>query len=164
MRIALIYQQMIRDKGGLERYLHEFAGQLKKRGHQLHLVASKIDDSMTSMADQVTRLDGSLKRFANTAAQLVAELPDSDVTIGFGRTYAQDCHRAGGGCHAIYSRLLPFYKRLGFKNRVELGLEKKLYTGGQTREFVVNSSLVGAQLSKTYGVEPEHFSVIHNSA
>jgi glycosyltransferase involved in cell wall biosynthesis len=49
------------------------------------------------------------------------------------------------------------------KNRIELGLERRLYTGGGTRHFVVNSTLVARQLRETYGVPGERLTVIHTA-
>lgn len=86
-----------------------------------------------------------------------------DLTIGFGRTVAHDLHRAGGGCHAVYSRLLPAVKRLGLKNRLELSLEWQLYTSGKTRRFVVNAAKVRDELQETYSVDPSLCAVIHTA-
>jgi UDP-glucose:(heptosyl)LPS alpha-1,3-glucosyltransferase len=85
----------------------------------------------------------------------------ADFVLGFGRTVAQDVHRAGGGCHAVYVRLLAWPKRWSLKNRLELSLERELYTSEKTRHFVVNSAMVGSQLEEVYGVSTEKLSTIH---
>ena len=167
MRLALLYHQFI-PRGGLEGYLREFAGQLNAAGHELVLVTSRIDDAMRAMAAEVRIIPpaltsrGTLARFAQRSAALVPDLK-ADAVLGFGRTWRQDLHRAGGGCHAHYSNLLPWWKRWKPKNQLELDLERKLYTSGQTRHFIVNSSMVRTELAEAYQVPPERVSVIHTA-
>ncbi len=167
MRLALLYHQLIA-RGGLEGYLREFAGQLHGAGHELVMVTSRIDEPMRALAAEIRLIPpalssrGTLARFAERSAALLPELK-ADAVLGFGRTWRQDLHRAGGGCHWHYSRMLPWWKRLKPKNQLELALEKKLYTGGGTRHFVVNSSKVKAELAEAYQVPPERVSVIHTA-
>jgi glycosyltransferase involved in cell wall biosynthesis len=86
-----------------------------------------------------------------------------DVSIGFGRTTAHDFHRAGGGCHALYSRLLPWYKRYTAKNLLELALERKLYNSGRTKHFIMNSARVVAQMQGLYAGARDKCSVIYTA-
>lgn len=169
MRLALIYHQFI-PRGGLEGYLMELTARLCAAGHELHLVASEVEEGLAKKFDAkvhpIPLVKGfSLLRmwqFERAASRLVAELP-VDVSIGFGRTTTHDLHRAGGGCHAVYSKLLPPWKRWSLKNRLELQLERELYTSGRTRRFIVNSSQVAAQLHRTYGTDESLFRVIHTA-
>jgi glycosyltransferase involved in cell wall biosynthesis len=100
--------------------------------------------------------------FDRLARRQAAALP-VDVTIGFGRTTAHDLHRAGGGAHALYSRLLPWYKRLSPKNLLELKLERQLFEGGATAGFVFNSARVMAQVQGLYPACREKGSVIYTA-
>ena len=167
MRLALLYHQFI-TRGGLEGYLMEFAGHLKSAGHELVLVTSRINDAMRDLADEVRIIPpaftsrGTLAKFAARSAEIVPGLR-VDAVLGFGRTWRQDLHRAGGGCHWHYSRMLPWWKRLRPKNQLELALERRLYTGGGTRHFVVNSAKVKLELAGAYQVPPERVSVIHTA-
>jgi UDP-glucose:(heptosyl)LPS alpha-1,3-glucosyltransferase len=169
MRIALIYHQFI-PRGGLEGYLLELTARLCAAGHELHIVASEVEEGIEkkfgATVHHVPLVKGmSLLRmwqFDRVASQLAETLP-VDVTIGFGRTTRQDLHRAGGGCHAIYSQLLPPWKRWSPKNRLELQLERTLYTSGRTRRFIVNSSQVARQLHSVYGTDEDLFRVIHTA-
>ena len=86
-----------------------------------------------------------------------------DRVVGFGHTVRHDVHRAGGGCHARYSQLLPFWKRYALKNLLALHLERQLYTGSETRHFVTNSNQVTAELSSRYGVNRDAFTTIHTA-
>ena len=125
----------------------ELTARLCAAGHELHLVASEVEEGLERKFDakihHVPLVKGSsllrMWQFERAASQMAGELP-VDITIGFGRTTTHDLHRAGGGCHAIYSKLLPAWKRWSPKNRLELHLERELYTSGRTKRFVVNSS------------------------
>lgn len=169
MRIALIYHQFV-PRGGLEGYLMEFALRLKAAGHELDVVTGEIhpalEKELGAQVHQVPLLRGSpllrMWQFEREASRLASELPVS-VTIGFGRTTTHDLHRAGGGCHAVYSRLLPPWKRWSLKNLLELKLERQLYTSGRTRQFVVNSAQVAGQLRELYGTPADQFQVIHTA-
>ncbi len=167
MRLALVYHQFVKG-GGLEGYLGEFAGELRAAGHELVLVASRIDEAARALADEIRLIPpglssrGTLARFAERSAALVPDL-GVDAVLGFGRTWRQDLHRAGGGCHWHYSRMLPWWKRARPKNQLELALERRLYVGGETRHFIVNSAKVRGELEEAYQVSPERVSVIHTA-
>ena len=174
MRLGLIYHQFV-DHGGLEKYLLGLSRSLIECGHQLEVVTAQTDaatraepsvhlhmlkrpplSSMLRLWDFAWRSESFCRNDGKFRSSV-------DLTVGFGRTIAQDLHRAGGGCHAVYSRLLPAAKRLGLKNRLELSLEWQLYTSGKTRHFVVNASKVRDELQATYGMDPAKCSVIHTA-
>lgn len=169
MRIALIYHQFI-PRGGLEGYLLEFTARLCAAGHDLHIVAAEVEPELEkkygATIHRVPLVSGSsllrLWQFERAASRMVSSLP-VDISIGFGRTTTQDLHRAGGGCHSVYSELLPPLKRWSLKNLLELQLERDLYTAGHTRRFIVNSSLVARQLHAAYGTDESLFRVIHTA-
>lgn len=169
MRLGLIYHQFVL-RGGLEGHLIEFAARLNAQGHELHIVAAdiapEIEGRIKAAWHRVALPRGSpllrMWQFERVASRLAMELP-VDATIGFGRTTTHDVHRAGGGCHLVYSELLPLLKRWSPKNRFELHLEKRLYTSGRTRRFVTNSAQVAAQLHAAYGTDRSLFRVIHTA-
>lgn len=169
MRLALVYHQFT-PRGGLEGYLMEFAARLQSAGIDLDIVATEIAPEFSRRVQAPQHLLPTIKgssllrmwQFDRLAAQCVSELP-VDASIGFGRTTTHDLHRAGGGCHYIYSQLLPFWKRWGLKNQMELQLERDLYVGERTKLFVVNSSQVSKQLHDVYGTSKERFRVIHTA-
>lgn len=167
MRVALVYHQMI-GRGGLETYLLSLARGMRDRGHEIRLITARTDEVSEAMGVEVVRISvaGVPKwcRLAVFAARAAAvPVREGEVVLGFGRTWRQDIHRAGGGCHALYSGLLPWWKRWGAKNRVELALERRLYRGGETPRFVVNAAPVGGQLQRVYGVRPDRIMVIHTA-
>lgn len=169
MRLALVYHQFT-PRGGLEGYLMEFAARLQSAGIDLDIVATEIAPEFSKRVQAPQHLLPTVKgssllrmwQFDRLAAQYVSTL-QVDASIGFGRTTTHDLHRAGGGCHAIYSQLLPFWKRWGLKNQLELQLERDLYVGDRTPLFVVNSSEVARQLHEVYGTSKDRFRVIHTA-
>jgi glycosyltransferase involved in cell wall biosynthesis len=169
MRLALIYHQFI-PRGGLEGYLMEFSRRLLAAGHELDLVTGELhpalEKELGATVHRIPLIRGSplvrMWQFDREAAALAGSLP-ATATLGFGRTTRQDVHRAGGGCHAVYSRLLPPWKRWTLKNLLELKLERELYTSGKTGHFVVNSGRVAAQLQEEYGTAAGSFTVIHTA-
>jgi glycosyltransferase involved in cell wall biosynthesis len=156
MKLGLIYHQY-RAAGGLEKYLIEFTRRQRAAGHEIHVMTSEVHPSVRQALDvtwhELPKPKGlpilAMWHFNQMAAREAKALP-VDVTIGFGRTTAHDFHRAGGGSHAMYSRLLPWYKRYSPKNLLELKLERQLYQAGGTRRFVYNSARVMAQVTGLY--------------
>ncbi|MFN0127313.1 MAG: glycosyltransferase family 4 protein, partial [Verrucomicrobiales bacterium] len=138
------------------------------RGHEVRLVTARTDETAERLGLEVTRIGlvgvpkwARLWVFARKAAK--AHRRAGEVVLGFGRTWKQDIHRAGGGCHALYSELLPWWRRWGLRNRVELALERRLYRGGETRWYVVNASPVAGQLARRYGAPESRLVVIHTA-
>jgi glycosyltransferase involved in cell wall biosynthesis len=141
--------------------------QFTAAGHEVELLGSLFNDEFRRLAAKIHEIAPPpwhglwlVDRFAKRSAQ---KIPDWDVqaVLGFGRTWAQDIHRAGGGCHAAYAAKLPLHKRLRPKNRWELAVERKLYTGGATQHFVVNAPKVALEIQEHYGVPEENITVIH---
>ncbi len=167
MKIALIYEKFV-SRGGLENYLFSLAKELQSQGHELQIVTAKTDGETEKLGLETHRIDlpasksRRLVKFSREAARLAQSLA-VDVSIGFGKTVAQDIHRAGGGCHLEYSKLLNAWKRHGRKNRLELKLERDLYTSGKTKHFVVNSEAVQDQVQSAYNLTPDQFSIIHTA-
>lgn len=168
MKIGLIYHQFLH-AGGLENYLIEFASRLAAAGHELHIVTSRLTPEVGAklkaqwhMIPRRASATLRLWHFDHAAAKIVKDLP-TDLNIGFGRTSRHDLHRAGGGCHALYSKLLPWWKRYDVKNLLELSLERKLYNGGGTRHFVMNSARVAAQIQGLYTGARDRCSVIYTA-
>ncbi len=168
MKIGLVYEKFI-SRGGLENYLFSFATQLVADGHEVHVITRRTDAATSALDARIHRLASPalpsslrMEKFSSDASRLVPEL-GLDVSIGFGRTVSHDLHRAGGGCHYLYSQLLNPAKRFGLKNLLELRLEKALYTSGKTRHFVVNSAQVGRQIREAYAVPEDRISVIHTA-
>jgi len=112
MKLALIHPQIIRSTG-VETFLIEFAKRLTTAGHELTYITSlttpEIGALLTGRWELLPRLRGSatmrLWHFNRLAPRVAAEAR-VDLSIGCGRTYAQDIHRNGTGTHRLYGNLL----------------------------------------------------------
>lgn len=166
MKLALIHPQIIRGSG-VENYLIDFARHMLAAGHELTYITSlttpEIGAALPGTWELQPRLRGSatlrMWHFNRVAAH-AARSAGVDVSIGFGRTCAQDIHRNGTGCHRIYGHLLPLWQRYSLRHLYELHLERRLYTGKETRRFVTSSARVAAQLQGVYGTDGERFHML----
>lgn len=164
MKLALIHPQIIRGSG-VENFLIDFAKRLTSAGHELTYITSlttpEIGASLPGRWELLPRIRGSatmrMWHFNRLAPRAVAGV---DLSIGFGRTCVQDVHRNGTGCHRLYGNLLPFCQRFSVKHLYELHLERRLYAGSETKQFVTSSARVAAQLQGVYGADGERFRIL----
>lgn len=157
MKLALVHHQVIRATG-VENFLIEFAKRLAAAGHEVTCVTSHttaaIAASMPVKWEMLPRIRGSATMrmwHFDRVAPRTARAAGVDLSIGFGRTCVQDIHRNGTGTHRLYGNLLPLWQRYSLKHLYELHLERRLYTGTETRRFVTGSARVAAQLQGIYG-------------
>ena len=166
MKLALIHPQIIRGSG-VENYLIEFAKRLASAGHELTYITSlttpEIGAALPGRWELLPRLRGSatlrMWHFNRLAPRAVLRAR-VDLSIGFGRTCVQDVHRNGTGCHRLYGNLLPLWQRFSMKHLYELHLERRLYAGRETPQFITSSARVAAQLQGIYGTNGERFRII----
>lgn len=166
MKLALIHPQIIR-ASGVENFLIEFAKRLAAAGHELTYITSLTTPEMGAALpgrwELLPRLRGSatlrMWHFNRLAPRAVLT-SGVDLSIGFGRTCVQDIHRNGTGCHRLYGNLLPLSQRFSLKHLYELQLERSLYTGLGTKQFVTSSARVAAQLQGVYGADGERFRIL----
>lgn len=165
MKLVLIHERFRKEGGGLERYLYQFAKSLRDDGHQTYVVTadqepSKIEGiQFVSIAKVSKNKTTRLKQFAQESVKALKEIKP-DKSIGFGRTYYQDIHRAGAGCHKEYQKNLSWLKKQTPKNKLELELERKLYQGDQTQHYVVNSEKVKKEIEHHYQTDPQKIHII----
>jgi glycosyltransferase involved in cell wall biosynthesis len=166
MKLALMHHQIIRGTG-VETFLIEFARRLAAAGHEVTCITTlttpEIGASLPVRWELLPRVRGSatLRMWHfNRMAPRAALAAGADLSIGFGRTCAQDIHRNGTGCHRLYGNLLPLWQRYSLKHLYELHLERRLYTGRGTRKFVTSSARVAAQLQGVYRSGGERFWVL----
>lgn len=166
MKLALIHPQIIRSTA-VETFLIEFAKRLVTAGHELTYITSLTTPEIGAMLpgrwELLPRIRGSATMrmwHFNRLAPRAATEARVDLSIGFGRTCAQDIHRNGTGTHRLYGNLLPFWQRYSVRHLFELHLERRLYTGRETRRFVTSSARVASQLQGIYGTDGERFTIL----
>ena len=166
MKIGLIHHQIIRGTA-VETFLMEFAKRLAAEGHEpvyiTTLTTPEIGASLPGRWELLPRLRGSgaaRQWLFDRQAPQIARQAGVDLSIGFGRTSMHDVHRNGTGCHRLYGQLLPFWQRFSIRHLLELHLEKKLYAGAQTKQFVTSSARVAAQLQGIYHTPGDRFRIL----
>ena len=166
MKLALIHPQIIRSTA-VETFLIEFARRLAAAGHELTYITSlttpEIGALLPGRWELLPRLRGSAVMrmwHFNRLAPRAAAAARVDLSIGFGRTCVQDIHRNATGCHRLYGNLLPLWQRWSVKHLYELHLERRLYTGKETKQFVTSSPRVAAQLQGIYGTDGDRFRIL----
>ncbi len=172
-RIALI-RQKVSPRGGAESVVHRLAGELAKRGHDVHVLAAGWEDPLAHVTYHrmpVTKtiswvgalsFQRSVRKFLRTNC--------FDVIHGFDKTYPVDVYRAGDGCHRAWldhagQGMSPLRKALLWldpKNWVLLGLEKRLLSHPHLKMVIANSQLVCRELLKYHRLATDKVTVIHN--
>jgi len=163
MKIGLLHHQIIRATA-VETFLMQFGKRLAAAGHEpvyiTTLTTPEIGATLPGRWELLPRVRGGnavrMWHF-NRAAPRAAAKAGVDLTIGFGRTTAQDIHRNATGCHALYGNLLPPWQRYTLRHLYELRLERQLYTGSATRQFVMSSARVAAQIQGIYRTKGDLF-------
>ncbi|MEK7469477.1 MAG: glycosyltransferase family 4 protein [Planctomycetota bacterium] len=171
MKIALVVYTWSETRGGVERYVFDLARGLVSRGHEVHVWSRRREGETPGVVfHEVPGISmGHLKynAFARDAAKLV-RLEDYDCVHGFGRTFAQDLLRVGGGCHEEYLRQTKGREpgALWFlfhpKDRALIRLEKEVFAGRCWRRLVCISKRVAEEVHRIHGVPLEDCRVIHN--
>ncbi len=116
MRVALVLEHFDPPRGGLERWTWQFAGEILRRGHEVHVVAKQFcrqSESLPIVAHPVAD-SGSRLEFAEAAqAELLSLSPDVIHDMGAG-IYCDVLHPHGGPWEAVSEhklRCLPGYLR-----------------------------------------------------
>lgn len=177
MRVALVTFNYSESHGGVERYVATFARGLAARGHEVDVVCHRARVRTHAPQIAVRRVPVttwySPLRYASFARN-VAEFVRGeryDIVHSFGRTYSQDICRVGGGAHWEYlmrtdpsmrSALGRFFRRWNPRDRVILGLERRCFAPGVTREVVCVSNRCKEEIQRYFGVPDEALRVIHN--
>lgn len=166
MKLALIHPQIIRSTA-VESYLIEFGKRLASAGHELTYITTlttpEIGAALPGRWELLPRVRGTATMrmwHFDRLAPRAAAAAGVDLSIGFGRTCVQDIHRNGTGCHRLYGNLLPLWQRYSLRHLYELHLERRLYTGRGTKQFVSSSARVAAQLQGIYGTDGERFTML----
>ena len=118
MKIALI-RSAVHRKGGVERYVWMLAGELARRGHDVHLIARRCPElphpSVTLHPVNVRGPFSFLKALSFASlATVVVEAGGFDVVHSCDRIFSCDIYRAGEGVHRewleVSARYMPGWK------------------------------------------------------
>ena len=145
-------------------------------GHEVHLIAGKVDGPVDSrfVIHRVSIIK--LGRFLKVLSFLlfsrrILKKYQFDIVQGFGRTIQQDVFRTGGGCHWEYRKnvlrkirnpLLRLLKLYLPYQLLLLYIEKKQFSKNNFRKIVAVSNQVKKEIVSNYSVPGEDIEVIYN--
>ncbi|MBI5368992.1 MAG: glycosyltransferase family 4 protein [Planctomycetes bacterium] len=178
MKIALVNFRFSATAGGVERYVHDLAAGLVRRGHEVHCFCHRRPEDAPfgvlfhPVPAWTFYSPLRVLSFAHNAASAIQRVQDTfDVVHGFGRTWLQDIYRVGGGCHREYMNQTypamrnPFLRPLKLldpRHRALLYAEAKIFREHRYRRLTCISGRVREELGRYYGISPTDAAVIYN--
>jgi len=173
VKIALVIKDFSGRRGGGEGYAFRLALELARLGHEIHVYANSWDkpeeEGLFYHRVPMVRRSSMLKliSFPRNAGRLLKE-GRFDVINGLTQVLEQDVFRLGGGVakHWLDVRArfspFPFLIRMRPLNLINLFIERRIFTGGRCRRFIVNSKLCRGHLKKYYGVPGDRIDLVYN--
>jgi UDP-glucose:(heptosyl)LPS alpha-1,3-glucosyltransferase len=179
MQIAFCYESVLPARGGCETYIAELARRLVADQHEVHLYASRWDESALPGTLHYHRLPGpSGPRFLRpwrfgAACNRALRSGGPMVSIGFDKTWGQDIFYPLGGLHlasaehnlrkhrgALERGLAWLCKSADPAHWSFRWLERRQYLGGRRPLLIANSRMVQRHFQQYYGIPPEHVRVV----
>ncbi|MBI2920353.1 MAG: glycosyltransferase family 4 protein [Planctomycetes bacterium] len=171
MKIALVAYTWSETLGGVERYVFDLARGLLARGHEVHAWCRRRDGDTPGIAfHEVPGLASGHTKYVTFARETerLVKLDDYDAVHGFGRAFAQDLLRIGGGCHEEYLRQAkgrtpgPLWFLFHPKDRALIRLEHEVFRRRCWKRLVCISRRVAEEVHRIHGVPLAEALVIHN--
>ena len=177
MKIAIL-RQRVTGFGGAETTLAHLARGLAAAGHRVTVYgATGAPEAQPALGPGIGYVPVPvwggkacrLLSYALNTRRLLRQAPPQ-VVFSLERTLHQQVYRAGDGCHREWlARRAPFLspgarvaEGLRPLHRVMLFLEKRLFADPGLRRVIANSRQVKAEITRHYGVPPDHIRVIYN--
>jgi UDP-glucose:(heptosyl)LPS alpha-1,3-glucosyltransferase len=180
LSIAILLDKFLPSRGG-ERYFSFLAGELARRGHEVHLFASKVEESADRpyQVHLVPVLDfpRSVRMISYMlfSARMVKGY-GFDVIHGLGQSLAGNVLNPHGGVEKAYlkqefasiSRRWYYWYRwlrryLSIRHYLELWVQKRLYRGGRVKRVIAISSMVKRDIISYFGFPEEKIAVVFNT-
>jgi UDP-glucose:(heptosyl)LPS alpha-1,3-glucosyltransferase len=178
MRTALVVYQFIKEKGGVESYVHNLSKQLLDRGHEVHIFTHRFshdpDKRLTIHYVPAITFWSPLKywTFAVNAPKIIKKtMIKFDLIHGFTQTLFQDIYRVGGGCHWDYMmHTYPLMHSLFGKILLCLNprhfsllfLERIIFKKKHYRQMTCISEQCKKEIIRHYQLSPDDIEVIYN--
>lgn len=173
MKIAFLIWDYSPSRGGQERYLSRLIGVLRRRGHEIHVLAAHTEPD--AAADirfhkvPVPDITASMRTILYLKkGRAVLSEEKFDIVSGLTRFYPLDVYRMGSGLHRVWMRKkadslpgrLSSYARPF--NWLAMIIEARIFTPSNCRHIIANSRLCRGQLLDFYRYPPERVSVVYN--
>jgi len=180
LHIAILLDKFLPSRGG-ERYFGFLAEELAQRGHDVHLFASKIEDSQERPYQvhlvPVLNFPRSLRMISYMlfSARMVRGY-GFDVVHGLGQSLVSNVLNPHGGVEKAYlkqefasisSRWYYWYRALrrylSVRHYLEIWMQKRLYTGGRVRRVIAISNMVKRDIISYFKFPEERIAVVFNA-
>ena len=180
LSIAILLDKFLPSRGG-ERYFSFLAEELARRGHDVHVFASKVE------ADEGTPYQVHIVPVADfpRSARMISYMFFSarmvkrygfDVIHGLGQSLAVNVLNPHGGVERAYlkqefasisSRWYYGYRwlrrYLSLRHYLELWMQKRLYTGASVKQVIAISKMVKQDIISHFGFPDERIAVVFNT-
>ena len=174
MKIALAHKRLDL-KGGTERDLFQTAEGLRELGHEVHLFCSEFDIAAPSgvISHRVPTLAlGRSAQLWSSALATQKRIKDRryDAVVSFGRFFAADVVRCGGGTHRGFLRrmgneggmLRRLWQTMSVYHRSVLAIEKRQFESARMKKIIAVSAGVKRDILANYAVAPDKITVLYN--
>jgi UDP-glucose:(heptosyl)LPS alpha-1,3-glucosyltransferase len=162
--------------GGAERYLARLIGQMVRKGHEIHIFASRWETGSEENGRVVFHRVPTINPFSFLEvvsfalfAKALVRKENFDVIHSFERTLYQDAYRAGDGCHREWllqrRKIEPWIKSLSHSlnpmHRSILSLEKRLFRSPHLKRIIAISQRGKEEIIRHYQVSAAKIQVIY---
>jgi UDP-glucose:(heptosyl)LPS alpha-1,3-glucosyltransferase len=174
VKIALVHKRLDL-KGGTERDLFQTAEGLRELGHEVHLFCSEFDIAAPSgvISHRVPTLAlGRSAQLWSSALATQKRIKDRryDAVVSFGRFFAADVVRCGGGTHRGFLRrmgneggaLRRLWQTISVYHRSVLAIEKRQFESARMKKVIAVSAGVKRDILANYAVVADKITVLYN--
>ena len=180
LSIAILLDKFLPSRGG-ERYFSFLAEELARRGHDVHLFASKVEEDENRPYRvhlvPVLSFPRSLRMISYMlfSARMVKRY-DFDVIHGLGQSLAVNLLNPHGGVERAYlkqefaSISSHWYYRyrwlrryLSVRHYLELWMQRRLYTGDRVKRVIAISGMVKKDIVSYFGFPEQRIAVVFNT-
>ena len=174
MRIAVVVKDFQPERGGVERFAHQFVSQSRAKGHELHVFANRWDPRGNGdfLRHTVPALRwpslAKLISFPLNAHRLLHDSGPFDIVFALTPLFDSDVYRLGEGIHRevlqrrYRTRMGRLWKRWGIKSQYLLWMEKRMFSSGHVRQVITISEASRRQLLSHYPIPKERVVTIYN--
>lgn len=174
MRIGLVIESLVPQRGGAEHWTWQFAGQLARAGHEVHAIAGQFasGDTLSGVTRHLAPAGGTRVAFAQSLAESMKGL-DLDVVHDMGSGLRCDVFQPHGGSRVAAfeqnlrllpawmrplkrqaARWLPRYRDFDELSRAQYRLEGKY--------FIALSHMVARDLQRFHNVPRRQIRLVYN--
>jgi UDP-glucose:(heptosyl)LPS alpha-1,3-glucosyltransferase len=180
LKIAILLDKFLPSRGG-ERYFSFLARELAQRGHEVHLFATKLEETgalpYRVHIVPVVGFPRSLRilTFWRNSARAIGAR-DFDIVHGVAQSSAVNVLNPHGGVEQAYLRqefasisspcyrAYKYFKRyLSVRHYLEVGLQRHLYRAGHIERVIAISTMIKRDIAAYYAFPEDKISVVFNS-